>query len=190
MSKIGLLGGSFNPLHFGHIAIAEQVLIRLNLNQIWFLPSARHPQKESNDYIPFKDRLAILKDALADYKDFVVSDYDDQEGLSYTYNLITEIQKDYPEHEFYFIIGEDNVSQLKTWYRYKDLLNIVRFVVVSRNTDKSDWAKLDYLYQLIYVPITPIEISSTDIREMLKEGRNIDDFVPLSVVQYYNKKAP
>lgn len=182
--KIGLLGGSFNPIHNGHLAIAETVKKKLRLDKIWFLPSGKHPFKRNNEFLPPSLRYQLVQTAIKNYSDFEVHDFDFHHsgGYSYTDELIKRIKNKFPEDIFYFIIGADLVPELSKWHNFQWLLKNVKFVVVNRpDADKSKFIDLDYVSRLRFVKMKPVDISSTDIRDRLFFGNSISGLVPPEV---------
>ena len=181
--KIGLLGSSFNPIHNGHIALALCALKKFKLNEIWFLPTGNHPLKEKTDVLPFKIRSKLIKTVLKKYPDFIFSNLDsDQNNLNYTDKLIKNLYEKYPDYDFYFIVGEDIVLELPEWHNYNWLLDNVKMVVLNRpDTDKSKWKDLDYLDKLTFLEMQPVDISSSQIREMVKQGKSISGLVPVVI---------
>ena len=181
--KIGLLGGSFNPIHNGHIALALCALKKLKLNEIWFLPTGNHPLKEKTDVLPFKIRSKLVKTVLEKYPGFIVSNLDsDQNNLNYTDKLIKDLNEKFPDYDFYFIVGEDIVLELPEWHKYKWLLDNVKIVVLNRpDTNKSKWKDLDYLGKLTFLEMQPVDISSSQIRKLAKQGKSISGLVPVVI---------
>ncbi len=180
MRKIGILGGTFNPVHFGHIKIAKAAIEKADLDSVIFFPSKNPPHKKNEAILPFDVRINLIKKSLEEEENIFVSDLDDRdEKDTYTYYLLQKLEERYPVTRFYFIIGEDNVSELKTWYKYKYLLEHLNFIVFTRQTENlSKWENLDYLSKLTFYQMQPIDISSSRIRERLKKGESIADSVP------------
>ncbi|MBC8384771.1 MAG: nicotinate (nicotinamide) nucleotide adenylyltransferase [Candidatus Cloacimonetes bacterium] len=181
--KIGLLGGSFNPIHNGHIAVAKSVLKQLALDKIWFLPTGKHPLKYNSTFLSFEKRYCLIKKTVSSYPDFEVYDFDRFENKpNYTDELIKKIKRLFPRNVFYFIIGEDNVGELPAWHNYKWLLENVRIVVVNRTaSERTKWKKLDFIDKLVFINMPPVDISSTNIREKIIKNENIKGLVPETI---------
>jgi len=181
--KIGLFGGTFNPIHNGHLAVAKAVIEKLKLDKTWFLPSGKHPLKNNSNFLSYEQRFELIKIAIENYPEFEVHDFDFQKNkLSFTDELIKRLRKKFPGHEFYFIIGADNVPELPLWHNYKWLLDNVKIVVVNRpDIDRSEWEKLDFMNKLIFVEMKPVNISSTEIREKINQQESIKGIVPKRV---------
>lgn len=180
MKKIGILGGTFNPVHLGHLQIAKNALEAANLDSVILFPSKNPPHKNNEIVLPFEIRLELIEESIKNEPDLSVSDLDDREGKeTYTYYLLQKLKKRYPNAELYFIIGEDNVSELKTWYKYEYLLEHLKFIVFTRKTaNLSKWKNLDYLSKLDFHQMNPIDISSSEIREKIKNHQIIKGLVP------------
>ena len=187
--KIGLLGGSFNPVHNGHLAIAENALEQLELDKILFLPVGMHPLKTDRNIPPFEIRYKLLETALKSFPDFEVSNLDKKsENLNYTDELIKKLKIKFPDNEFFFIAGDDIVLELPRWHNYRWLLDNVKIVVFNRpDTDKSDLKNLDYLNKLFFLEMKPVSISSNEIREKTKRGESISGLVPEIIINEVKK---
>ncbi|WP_407269508.1 nicotinate-nucleotide adenylyltransferase [Radiobacillus sp. PE A8.2] len=177
MQKVGLLGGTFDPPHYGHLMIAEEVLEALDLDEVWFIPSNEPPHKEKSD-TKVEYRVEMLQAAIEDNTNFKVNQIElKRSGKSYTVDTIKLLREQYPEITFYFIIGADMVEYLPNWYKIDELSKLVQFVGVKR----SDY-QLKSNYPVVQVNIPGVDISSTLIRERLSEGKSIRYFLPESVI--------
>jgi nicotinate-nucleotide adenylyltransferase len=176
-SRIGLLGGTFNPIHFGHIEIAKVALNLLKLNKLIFIPAGNPWQKE--DFISFEHRLKMLKLATKSMENVEVSELEkDEVNPSYTYQTLQELHKIYPESEFIFLIGSDAIKSFGTWKEPNLIKTLARIYVVPRQNDPIvDW-HFDRLQ------FSPTPISSSQIREKIKNGEGIQDLVPAEVIEY------
>jgi nicotinate-nucleotide adenylyltransferase len=183
MTRIGILGGSFNPIHNGHIQIALTVKEKLHLDKIWIMPTGRHPLKQQVDLLDAELRIELIQKAIAKLSDLELSFADlDSSKPCYTDELIQKLQKENPGNQFFFIMGADNVPQLPQWHNWKWLIDHVQLVAVNRpDTDFEEIIKLDYASKIIFITITPIPISSTTIRERVKQGKSITKLVPLNI---------
>ncbi len=186
--KIGFLGGTFNPIHNGHISAALNAIEKLRLDRIVILPGSNPPHKTDEKLLPFEVRYRLIEESIREYPMLEVSDLDNTQGeKSYTWHLVQRLRKHYPHEKFYFIIGADIIRSLKTWYRYRELLDEITFAVVTRNTDDAPDEKPDYYDRLIMLPMQPVDISSTEIRRRLKEGKDIAQWVPKPVWDYLSE---
>lgn len=176
--KIGLLGGSFNPVHNGHLKIAQAALNQNVVQQVWFIPSYIHPLKNNQDSADFHKRLELINKALALMPDCQAYDFEKRsQNTSYTQKLMQFLSQKYPQHEFHFMIGYDIIPELHKWYNYDWLKENLHFLIITRTIDNSISAlkNLKY-YQFINIP--PIDISSTQIRNLIRQGKSIQGLVP------------
>src|SRR5690625_1455880 len=184
MKKIGLLGGTFDPPHIGHLIIAEEVYRQLFLDEVWFIPSAEPPHKEKAT-VSTTDRLKMLEVAIDQVEYFSINQIEiERKGKSYTYDTIKALRDSNPEVEFYFIIGADMVEYLPHWYRIDQLVEMVRFVGVTR----PDY-RLETRYPVIPLDIPGVDISSTLIRERLKNNQSVKYLVPERVEALIKEKG-
>lgn len=184
--KIGILGGSFNPIHKGHLHIAREVLEKTNLDKILFIPTFRAPHKEQPNLLPAFLRLEIIEKVIGSNPRMGTSDVEiRREGRSYTVDTLRELKKKHPEWELHFIIGTDMVPTLFRWREIHEILKLCQFIIVNRSTFPLDWENLqgftpEEKEALIrgVISITPVEISSSDIRKRLEKGEAISHLVP------------
>ncbi|MCP4594122.1 MAG: nicotinate-nucleotide adenylyltransferase [bacterium] len=193
--RVGLLGGSFNPIHFGHLIIARSVLETLELSRVIFLPSATPPHKENEVLVPPQHRAEMVRLAIAGEKRFEFSDYDlCREGPSYTIDTVGHLQSTLGDGtELYWIIGADWLMELGTWRRSEELVEACTVVTAARpgweRPDLSGLAPKLSEVQIAklgeHILDSPqIDISATDIRARVAAGRSIRYLVPESV-RYY-----
>lgn len=192
MQKIGLFGGTFDPVHLGHLITAEYVLNELNLDKIYFIPAHKHALKSNNKITSPSIRLEILKIALKDYSCFEICDIELQSNkISYTIDTLTKFKQyeGLPKSELYYIIGFDNLSELHLWKDYQKIWELANLVVLARPGEYDEQLVLKYKEQII-IPNSPkIDISSTLIRNNIKENKSWQAMVPSDVYKYieYNK---
>ena len=178
--KIGILGGTFNPIHTGHLIIADQVLNQLGLDQIRFMPDATPPHVDKKLAIPAADRVAMVNRAISDNSRFGIEMAEIiRGGISYTVDTMKAMKRSHPENEYYFIIGGDMVAYLPKWYQIDELVKLVHFVGVKRNGYEQTSP-----YPIIWVDVPYIDISSTLIRSKIKQGQSIKYLVPTAVEKY------
>lgn len=190
--NIGLLGGSFDPVHSGHIYLANEVVRQTDIEAVWFIPAGKHPFKHEKMELPFQDRYALLQKVIRKYPYFKALPIDAQEDSpSYTDELIIRLQNHYPDHKFYFIIGTDLLEELPRWHNSQWLLENVDFVIVNRPGHAPQQDLLPPKNTI--VEITPQYISSSKIRDRIAENLPIDNFVPeeieVEVKKLYSKSS-
>ena len=199
MERLAIMGGTFDPIHMGHLRMAHAVQQQLAFDRVVFLPSYIPPHKQTrSDFASWQDRLAMVELAVQNYADFVVSSLEfDRGGVSYTYDTVNHMQELWPDAAIYLIIGEDSLTQLYTWYRALDLLRLVYFVAAERPGYEGEVgvARLTKAYgswaaeKIIHAEVPETAISSTEIRKRLREGKPIRGMVPMAVEQYIYERG-
>lgn len=183
--KVGILGGTFNPPHLGHLIIADQVKNQLGLEKILFLPSAEPPHAQGKKTIDAKHRVKMVEQTIAERPDFEIELSEIQRGgKSYTYDTIRRLTEENPEIDYYFIIGADMVENLPTWYKVEELINLIQFVAVNRPS-----YSVETDYPLIFIDVPNIEISSSLVRQKLMDHCSVNYLIPDSVIQYIEKEG-
>jgi nicotinate-nucleotide adenylyltransferase len=195
MKRIGIFGGTFNPIHMGHLIIAEEVCQQHHLSKILFIPAYIPPHKYVNDLAEAHHRYQMIKAAINGKSKFEVSDLEiKREGKSYTIDTIQEILDCYGKDcEVFLIMGADSLNELELWKNIKKLSQLCHFVIVNRPGFKTvASARLVEIIgsnnisdmERLRVEIAPVDISSTDIRKKLNEGLEIKGLVPDDVEAY------
>jgi len=166
MAKIGIYGGSFNPVHFGHIGLVKWVLAHCDLDEIWMLVSPKSPLKTEREDLDknYAQRLEAAKEAMKDVPNVVVSDFEAHLPLpSYTANTLRELRQQYPEHDFSLIIGEDNWRVFDKWREWQYILANYRILVYPRRSE-NPMPPIENT-NVVYLKDAPyFDISSTEIR--------------------------
>lgn len=188
--KIGILGGTFNPIHIGHLIMAEYIRESIPLDKVIFIPVGEPPHKKHTERS--EDRFNMVKIAIESNPFFDISSIEmDRKGSSYTIDTIKQLDTIYPEDKLYFIIGADSLLDIMNWHKAEKLLQIVDFIVVGRNSlDKDHIVKnienltSKYGANIIFLETPSIEVSSTEIRKRVKEHKSIRYLVPNSVREY------
>jgi nicotinate-nucleotide adenylyltransferase len=191
MKKIGLFGGTFDPVHNGHLIIAEYLRDELELEEIWFIPAKIHPLKDNRNITPEEHRVRMLELAVADNPLFRVSRVElERESVSYTIDTIETLLKQYAHlnPRFYFFIGMDNVNELYRWKRPDDILRKCQVVAFGRPgfTPHEEAKKFLPYIKFVHVPL--LEISSTFVRQRIREGRSVRYLIPDAVWRYIDEK--
>nr|WP_263325656.1 nicotinate-nucleotide adenylyltransferase [Neobacillus sp. Marseille-Q6967] len=184
MKKVGILGGTFDPPHNGHLMIANEVYDKLKLDEVWFMPNQEPPHKKKSERVENEDRLEMLNLAIEGNASFKIQTIElERKGPSFTVDTMKLLNTQYPDHEFYFIIGADMIEYLPKWHEIDELIKIVQFVGVERPeySQKTD-------YPIIYVDIPAFDVSSSMIRKRVKEGRSVRYLLPDEVIGYIREK--
>lgn len=183
------MGGTFDPIHLGHLVLAEQVAEKLKLDQVIFIPCLRSPHKTRQKLSPAKDRFRMTQLALEGNSSFAVSDIElKRKGLSYTVDTLKELKNLYPNSQIYFLTGSDVVDELGAWKDPQRLYRLAKVVIATRpGFDEFD-RRNRFAKKSIVVPITGIDVSSSEIRRRVKKGKSIKYLVPPGVEDHIEKK--
>ncbi|UQS82544.1 nicotinate-nucleotide adenylyltransferase [Bombilactobacillus folatiphilus] len=183
--RIGILGGTFNPPHIGHLMIADQVFEQLDLDKILFIPDANPPHVDEKGAIAVEHRMEMVRRAIINHRDFDLCLIEAQRGgISYTFDTIRQLKKLHPENQYYFIIGGDMVEYLPKWHKIDELVQMVQFVGVCRKGYEQNST-----YPIIWVNMPTTEVSSTWIRQTIQTHGSVRYFVPDLVQQYIDEKG-
>jgi nicotinate-nucleotide adenylyltransferase len=183
--KIGILGGTFNPIHIGHLILAEEVREKLKLEKVIFVPTYIPPHKQNSDVAAAAERLRMVKAAIKGNEKFVASDIEiKRRGPSYTVDTVKAFNKKFPGNELYFITGSDLLKYLDEWKDFRELLRLVKFVVATR-----PGYPLENIPSYVQrVSIRAVDVSAFEIRQCIKELKSFRYLVPEGVFEYINKK--
>ena len=169
MIRTGIFGGSFNPIHNGHISLALQLKERAGLDEVWLMVSPQNPLKQSSDLLADDLRLHMARLAVEGVEDITVSDYEMHlPRPSYTWNTLEALSTDYPERQFVLMIGGDNWAIFDRWYHADDIRRKYEIIVYTRTPGDPGF----------------IDLSSTAVRERIRQGRSIRSMVPRAVADY------
>jgi nicotinate-nucleotide adenylyltransferase len=183
MKIIGIYSGSFNPIHHGHVMLANYLVEFSDLDELWFVVTPQNPLKKKEDLLDDDERLKMVQLAIGDDPRIRVSDIEMHLPTpSYTINTLTALSEQYPDSEFIFICGMDSLQNLKHWREYQRILDNYELLVFPR--EGYDGGEL-VNYPSVTVLKTPIlEVSSTFIRQCVKEGRDVRHFMPEKAYVY------
>lgn len=190
MAKIGLFGGSFNPIHNGHINLAVSVKNALKLDKVIFIPSGTAPHKSSNEYASAEERLEMCRLALEEYDDFEISDYEiRRQGKSYTVYTVRHFSRLYPCDELFLMVGSDMLLTFDQWFKYREILGKVTLAAISRyGSDLNELykmsEKISVFGRTIVINADAVTISSTKIRKMIKNNEDLSCYLNGKVVKY------
>ncbi|MDQ0231565.1 nicotinate-nucleotide adenylyltransferase [Metabacillus malikii] len=178
--KIGILGGTFDPPHFGHLLIASEVLNELQLNEIWFMPNQIPPHKQEKQFSTSEHRYNMLKLAIDKHDHFKIETIElHRDGPSYTYDTLCLLREKYPSYTFYFIIGADMIEFLPKWYKVDEILELATFVGVKRFGHQTISP-----YPIKKIDIPQIDVSSTLLRKRIRTNKPTDYLMPDVVKKY------
>lgn len=184
MRKVGILGGSFDPVHNGHIGVAQDAALQMGLDMVYFMPVAYSPLRDHGPYAADYCRYAMIELAIKGCSRFGVLDWElEAKGISYSINTARKLRKNWPEMSFYWIIGEDLVASLPWWREIDELVRLVEFVGVRRPGVGNVVPQVKGL-KLHMINNPGIEVSSTEVRRRVREGESIDELVPEGVRNY------
>jgi nicotinate-nucleotide adenylyltransferase len=174
MIRTGIFGGSFNPIHNGHIALALQLKEQAGLDEVWLMVSPQNPMKQSSDLADDEQRLEMARLAVEGVAGITVSDYEMHlPRPSYTWNTLEALTNDYPERQFVLMIGGDNWAIFDKWYRADDIKEKFEIIVYTRTPGDPGF----------------IDISSTAIRQRIRQGKGISRMVPKTVADYIKENG-
>lgn len=194
-SKVGIMGGTFNPVHNGHLLLAEQAREYCNLDEILFMPSGNSYMKEQGEIPDGDTRISMTALAIEDNPYFALSTIEvERKGPTYTCETLAELKKLHPETEYYFIVGADNLFSIETWWKPEEILAGCTLIVAARG-DKEESAiinkaaelKEKYKARILLLPERRFDVSSTEIREKIKRGESVRYLLPDKVIAYIKK---
>jgi len=183
MSRIGLFGGTFDPVHLGHLVVAEWMTDTLELDKTIFIPNNIHPFKKRSDIADAKHRFEMTKRAIRKFSYFDIDDYElTKKGVSYTVDTVRHYKDNNPGTEIYYLMGADNLDDFVSWKQPHEILKLVNLVIYNRFGVDID-ETLDH-ERMIVMDSPFIDISSTHIRHRIRTGKSFRSLVPDDVHQY------
>lgn len=190
MIKVGIMGGTFDPFHIGHLILAMEAINYKNLDEVWFIPTGNPNFKQDKNVTDKKKRFEMVKIATQDNKKFNVCDYEiNKHGVTYSWETMKYLRENY-DYDFYFIMGEDSLMSVETWENAEDFLKNTKILACIRRQEEMSKLdiKIDDLkskgYFVEKVPTSFIDISSTKIREKVQTNQDFRYFVPNQVFEY------
>jgi nicotinate-nucleotide adenylyltransferase len=186
MKKIGLFFGSFNPIHIGHLILANYILENSDMDELWFVVSPQNPFKDKKSLLTDHNRLDMVQLAVKNYPKMRASNVEfSLPKPSYTIDTLAYLKEKYPNYSFALIMGEDNLDSLSKWKNSEKLMSDYQIIVYPR-TFEGEKKDSEYLQHenisMVNAPI--IELSATEIRNMIKEGKNVRPMLPPEVFEY------
>lgn len=197
--RIGIYGGTFSPVHRGHLLAAREFVRGMELDKLLVIPAAQPPHKEMQMPVSADDRLEMCRLAFGEMETVEISDVEiSRGGKSYTVDTVTDLRKKYPRDELFLLVGTDMILTFDLWYRYEDILSMCDLVYVRRETDSDLNAKISEKISFLekqtgkkirHIKIAPVEISSSELRQMLLEGEDTGDLIPKKVMDFILEKG-
>ncbi len=193
--RLGILGGTFDPIHIGHLILAEEARYQLGLNRVMLAPAADPPHKREQGKSPAEHRIRMVELAIADNPHLALSRIDiDRPGPHYTLDMVRLLQAQHgPGVEFFFLMGLDSLVDLPTWHRPAELMQQCRLVAFSRPDATFDWAALEAALpgvrqRVVLLPMPLMQISSSDLRQRAQQGRPLRYQVLPQIEQYIHEQ--
>lgn len=190
MIKVGIMGGTFDPIHIGHLILAMEAINYKNLDEVWFIPTGNPNFKQDKNVTDKQKRFEMVKIATQDNDKFKVCDYEiNKNGVTYSWETMKYLRENY-DYDFYFIMGEDSLMSVETWENAEDFLKNTKILACIRRQEEMSKldVKIDDLkskgYFVEKIPTSFIDISSTKIREKVQTNQDFRYFVPNQVFEY------
>ncbi|HWT26804.1 MAG TPA: nicotinate-nucleotide adenylyltransferase [Mobilitalea sp.] len=192
MKKVGIMGGTFNPIHFGHLFLAEDAYEQIGLDEILFMPSKNPPHKQKAELVADEHRVNMVKLAIKDNPHFTFSDMElMREGITYTADTMTILKKENPENEYYFIEGADSLFMMQDWMNPQTIFNLCTIVSSNRDnveeeklTRQLEFLKKNFNARIMLLDMPTIQIASANIRNRIASGKSVRYYVPDEVLEY------
>jgi nicotinate-nucleotide adenylyltransferase len=189
-SRLGVIGGTFDPPHYGHLVLAETARVQLGLDRVLFVVAGQPPHKPDRPITPSHHRAAMVEMAIADNPACVLSRVDlDRPGPHYTVEMLALLQRECPEAELFFLVGGDSLAQFLTWRDPAGIVRMARLAVMPRPGHEPDLASLEQVLpslreRLVWLDAPALDIAASDLRRRVREGLPIRYLVPPSVEAY------
>lgn len=192
--RLGIFGGAFNPVHNGHLLLAEQCREQCQLDEVWFVPTRIPPHKDADSLSPDADRVEMLKLGTAGRSEFVVSEIELQrEEVSWTVDTLRQLSDERPDDELFLLIGADSLRDFPTWKEPEAIAELASVIAVNRGDASFEELTVDLSPKLSdsvrLVSMPGISISATDLRRRVSEGKSIRYLVPRSVEEFIQSRA-
>lgn len=193
--KIGIMGGTFDPIHNGHLAIAQSVAEQLGFSRVLFIPTGNPNFKQGQRVTPAITRARMVELAIAEYQNFELDTCEvDRPGVTYTADTLEELTHRFPQTELYFIMGGDSAATLVHWRRAEQVAALCRIVVVQRPGQSMEPVReaietSPIEFSVRYVDVPQVDVSSTEIRARVKRGDTVENMLPRAVAEYIEKNG-
>lgn len=188
--RIGLFGGTFDPVHNGHLAIARSFLDTGRIDELWILLTPFPPHKTSKDQASYELRYDMLKAAFSEFEFVKILTIENElPKPSYSIRSIRYLKENHPAKEFYFCMGEDSLANFNTWKHYQHILEEVRLMVAYRPGTDHTGVDNDILKRTQFVDHVPVDISSSKVREAIQLNKNLEELLPQKVIEIIHKES-
>ncbi len=192
MKKIGIMGGTFNPIHNGHLEMAKKAYEQFELDEVWFMPTKNPPHKEIDGMVSDSQRVEMILLATRPYPYFSLSTLElERIGKTYTKDTLEEVAKKYPEDYFYFIIGSDSLLYIDEWMEAEKLLSMAHLLSAPRypsnpykDNKKKEFLEKNFGAHIQFIEMEPVVVSSQQIRSCIRQGEDISAFLPETILKY------
>ncbi len=191
--NIGILGGTFDPPHIGHLVIADQALAQLKLDEVWFMPAGQPPHKMNNRVSAAADRVAMTRLAIQHHAGFRLSTFDvERPGPHYSSTALELLEQKHPQHDWCFIMGADSLEDLPRWHEPRRLIALATLAVAGRPGARPDLKEIEHdipglSARVQWVDAPLVDLSSTQLREMARAGASLRYLVPDEVIAYIHQ---
>lgn len=198
MKKIGIMGGTFNPIHIGHLVLAERAMEELGLDETWLIPTGcSYMKKKQVAILPGEERFAMATLAAEENDRIKCLDVEiHRKGYTYSYETLEQFKKEYPDYEFYFIFGADCLFMIETWKYPERIFQNCKIVAAVRNgtsMEEMEQKRQDLIEcfnaEILLLPFPNLEISSTVLRDRINKGKNVRYMIPDKVLSYIQEKG-
>lgn len=197
MKKIGIIGGTFNPIHIGHLILAQRALEEKELDEIWIIPTGCSYMKANQDILSGEERLAMVELAISDNDKLKCLDIEiKRSGYTYSYETLEQLNDEYPDHSFYFIFGADCLFNIENWKYPERIFNNCSVIAAARNgaslsqmEEKIVQLQERFGADISLLTFPNLEISSTDLRERIRLGKSVTHLIPDKVISYIKEKG-
>jgi len=182
---IGIFGGTFDPVHNGHLSIAKSFLKSEYIDSLWVFLNSAPPHKDENSDASYRQRLKMLEIAFEPIDNIIISDLE-QRLLkpSYTIRTVLYLKQKFPDYSFYVCIGQDSLQSFTSWHRWEEIISHCKLLVAARQIEESDELPPKLLEQVRFVDHTPVSVSSTQIRHKISRKESFDYLVPPAVLRF------
>ena len=197
MRKIGIFGGTFNPIHWGHLLLAEWARDTLGFDEVWFIPTGHSYMKADDDVLPGEERFHMVELALEGNRFFRCLDIEImRQGCTYSYETLEQLKHMYPDDDFYFIVGADCLFTIENWKCAERIFQNCTLTAAVR--DKTSWSEMEdkqkeleqkFHGKILLLPFVSMSVSSTEIRQRIRERKSVRYLVPDKVIKYIEDKG-